>query len=322
MRRFLILALLALSLSSCSQNNSDAGGVATAETLTTPEVVEETGDAPTTTGEAVSTTTTVPTTTTTTPPSTTANSDVPGGREDTLGYTTLAAGHSFFGPVAQHFEQFVVKAGLVEHTQSLVFEGGSAGAAEALWNNDGRRQEMQDHLATGEVDLLVLTHHPQYPGPDGYRNWIVEAIGHNPDTMIAITIPWSLNPTEMDSASYAEQWQVRFDELETGLLSGLRAEFPDTEIRTLPYGRVAVEAYLAFEAGELEVVGELISTGGETGRVGLFRDTLGHPGLFLTEAASYFWFRLLYGDATNATPQEIDSDHIRIVDLALANAWP
>ena len=324
LRRGLVVALLTTSLTSCSRGDADAGEIATPEPPKATGVVDDAGTAAaTTTSEAVSTTTTPPTTTTAPPPSTTtASTDAADVPEGTLGYKTLTAGHSFFAPVAEHFEHFVVKSGLVEHTQWVVFESGSDGAPEALWNNDARREEMQSHLATGDIDLFVLTYHPSYGGPDGYRNWINEAISHNPATMIAIGIPWSLNPTDMDAASYAEQWQTGFDGLEVGLLDGLRAEFPDTEIRSLPYGRVAVEAYLAFEAGELDVVGQLISPLGATGRIGLFRDSLGHPGLFLTEAASLFWFHLLYGDATDATPQEVDPEHIRIVERALANAWP
>ncbi len=318
--RWLILALLTAGLSSCSQE--DTGEVATSEPPEANDVVDEPQDATTTTtSEAVATTTTTPSTTT--PPSTTTAAPVVADvREGTLGYKTLTAGHSFFGPVAQHFEQSATNAGLVGHEQWLVFEGGENGAPEALWNNDARRQEMQSHLATGDIDLFVLTYHPSYGGPDGYRNWINEAIGHNPDTMIAIGIPWSLNPTDMDAASYAEQWQTGFDGLEVGLLDGLRAEFPDTEIRSLPYGRVAVEAYLAFEAGELDVVGQLVSPTNDGQDGSLFGDQVGHAGTFIIEAASYLWFRLLYGDVTDATPTAVTADHVRIVELALANAWP
>jgi len=278
----------------------------------------------TTPGEADSPITAQPTsTTTTTPPSTTtAAIVVTDEREGTLGYKTLAAGHSFFGPVAQHFEQSAINAGLVEHEQWLVFEGGDNGAPEALWNNDARRQEMQDHLASGDIDLLVLTYHPNYAGPDGYRNWIIEAIGHNPDTTIAIGMPWAQNPASTDAAGYADRWQTHFDGLEAGLLAGLRAEFPDTEILTLPYGRAAVEAYLAFEAGELDVVGQLVSPTNDGQDGSLFGDQMGHAGTFIIEAASYLWFRLLYGDTTDATPTEVTADHVRIVELALANAWP
>ena len=322
--RCLIMALIATSLTSCSQGDGDVGEVASSEPSETAGVVDEAGAATTTTSsEAVATTTTPPPTTTTPPPSTTtAAADVTDEREGTLGYKTLTAGHSFFGPVAQHFEQSAINAGLVEHEQWLVFEGGDNGAPEALWNNDARRQEMQDHLASGDIDLLVLTYHPSYRGPDGYRNWINEAIGHNPDTTIVVGIPWSLNPADMNAASYAEQWQTGFDGLEAGLLDGLRAEFPDTEILTLPYGRVAVEAYLAFEAGELDVVGQLVSLTNDWQDGSLFGDQMGHAGTFIIEAASYLWFRLLYGDATDATPTEVTADHLRIVELALANAWP
>ncbi len=322
--RWLVAALLTAGLTSCSQGDVDAGEIATPEPPKATAVVDdaEAAAATTTSTEAASTTTT-PTTTTTAPPTTTTaaadGADVPGG---TLGYTMLTAGHSFFGPVAEHFEQFVVNAGLVEHIQWLVFEGGEGGAPEALWNNEPRRQEMQSHLATGDIDLLVLTYHPMYGGPDGYRNWINEAIGHNPDTMIAIGIPWLLNPTDYDAVSYEERWQTGFDALEAGLLDGLRAEFPDTKILTLPYGRVAVEAYLAFEAGELNAVGNLVSpTNDGRDRSSLFGDQMGHAGPFIIEAASYLWFQLLYSDATDATPTELTADHARIVELALANTW-
>ena len=80
-----------------------------------------------------------------------AQADVPSS-----GFKSLFIGHSFFRPFAEGMPDYVAAAGIAGHTQTVVFNGGSNGAPEALWNNASKRDQIQGVLDQGDVDLFVL----------------------------------------------------------------------------------------------------------------------------------------------------------------------
>ena len=97
-----------------------------------------------------------------------------------IGFNSLFIGHSFFRPFAEAMEGHAAAAGMTEHEQSVVFNGGANGAPEALWNNPSKRSDIQAVLDSGEVELFVMTYHPDYPTLIGYQNWIDYALEQNP----------------------------------------------------------------------------------------------------------------------------------------------
>jgi hypothetical protein len=200
-------------------------------------------------------------------------------------------GHSFFNPFAEGMPFHVAQNGIGNHTQSLVFSGGATGAPEALWNNASKRAEIQGILDSGDIELFVMTYHPDYPGVTGYSNWINYALARNPDTRIAIALPWNTLPASTSAAAYASNWH---DFHETTFHSGmdyLRSLYPGTEIFCIPYGQSAVELRNLFDAGELSDVNSLINSNGNA----IFVDNSGHPGDILVELGRLVWINAIYG---------------------------
>lgn len=212
-----------------------------------------------------------------------------------LGFTSVFMGHSFFQPPAFRLEGYASTARLTEHSQSIVSAGGANGAPEGLWKDQAKRAEIQALLATGQVELLGMTYHPEYPTLDGYRLWIDEALTHNPRTSFFIGMPWLLDPGTMTSAQYAVEWQKAYDQIIPPIVDGLRSEYPLSTIFAIPYGRAAAVLYQLFDQGQLRNVSRLVGDA----RTSLFRDDMGHAGEIIDELAGLVWLRSIY--CTNLT---------------------
>lgn len=227
------------------------------------------------------------------------------------GFDSLFIGHSFFRPFADAMGFHGPNAGFTEHEQEVVFAGGSKGAPEALWNDRTKRAQIQAVLDRGDVDLFGMTYHPAYPGLDGYRRWIDDALGHNPDTRFFIAMPWLTDPASMDAQTYSQVWHAAHRALSHGAIDTLREEYPGVDIFGIPYGQAAVELYERYDAGQLPDVASLI---GEPGTA-IFRDDLGHAGDILEELGARVWLRAIYDVSLD------DYDHnpgydIDLVELA------
>ena len=61
-------------------------------------------------------------------------------------------------------------AGLEARTFEVVFNGGSNGAPQALWENDQKRREIQGYFDGGNVELFAMTYEGTYPTDEGYIN--------------------------------------------------------------------------------------------------------------------------------------------------------
>ena len=207
-----------------------------------------------------------------------------------LGLTSVFMGHSFFQPPASRLEGLASTAQLIGHTQTIVFSGGSSGSPQGLWNDESDRAQIQALLSTGNVELLGMTYHPDYPTLDGYRLWFDEALKYNPQTAFFIGMPWLLEPESMTSDQYALMWQQAYDRIITELVDGLRLEYPTTTIFAIPYGRAAAVLYQLFDQGQLAGVSNLV---GDT-QVSLFGDSMGHAGKAINELAGLVWLRSIY----------------------------
>ncbi|MEM8563576.1 MAG: hypothetical protein AAGF57_15150 [Pseudomonadota bacterium] len=206
------------------------------------------------------------------------------------GFNALFIGHSFFRPFAEGMPEHAANVGIEQHSQSVVFAGGANGAPEALWNNPAKSAEIKALLDAGDIDLFVMTYHPDYPSFTGYRLWIDYALEQNPGIRIAFALPWTTFPESYDPATYETEWEsFRVGQWHQGV-DRARANYPDTDIFSIPYGRAAIELRNLLASGELDDVEALTSRTGEA----IFRDELGHADQILVDLGRLVWLRAIY----------------------------
>ena len=206
------------------------------------------------------------------------------------GFSSLFIGHSFFRPMAEQMADLAPAAGFTDHEQSVVFAGGPNGAPMGLWQQPGKRAEIQAVLDTGTVELFTMTYHPDHPTLEGYRNWIDYAMGANPDTVIAVAMPWVTDPVTYSATEYAAAVDQAYPLVAQRLIDDLRAEYPDTTFFLIPYGLGAADLYTLWDAGDLPDVSELVGSNGS----GIFRDGFGHADLILEDLSSLIWLGAIY----------------------------
>lgn len=208
------------------------------------------------------------------------------------GFDSLYIGHSFFAPFANGMPGHTATAGIPNHSQSLVFNGGANGAPQALWENTSKRNAIQAALNTGNVELFGMTYHPTYPGTVGYENWIDYALAQNPDTRFFIGLPWLTTPEAFSAASYANLWQTFHDTAWHDFIDQLRALYPGVDIYCIPYGQSALELRNLYAAGDLD---DDVSALTGAASSAIFTDSLGHPGNILRDTGRLVWLNAIYG---------------------------
>lgn len=207
------------------------------------------------------------------------------------GFNSLFIGHSFFEPFAAGMPSHAAQTGFSTHSQNIVFGGAGSGAPQALWENAGKRLQIQGILDEGEVDLFGMTYHYDYPSLEGYRNWVGYALEKNPDTRFFIGLPWLPSPGISDAASYAADWAELHVSVSHSIVDSLREEFPGVDFYCIPYGQAAVELRNLFAAGNLPDVESFVSASGDA----LFRDSFGHADDILEDLGRLIWLRAIYG---------------------------
>ena len=211
------------------------------------------------------------------------------------GMKVVFMGHSFFKPYAVLMPGYAANAGIAGHSQIIVFSGGSTGTPEALWNNASKKLAITNALDAGDVDLLGMTYHPDYPENTGYVNWIAYAQGKNPSTRFFIALPWIPQPSNYTDAVYSAIWEG-FKPSWYTFIDELRSQFPLTDIFSIPYGQSAVELREHYTAGDLP---EITAMQGAKA-TSIFKDSLGHPGNVLIDLGILVWLGSIYGvDLTN-----------------------
>lgn len=216
--------------------------------------------------------------------------EIPNHRGFETGLTSLFLGHSFFQPPAFRLDALARKSGLSSHQQTIVTGGGSSGAPEALWNNAEKRDEALTVLKSGQIELLGMTYHPDYPTLTGYRLWIDEALLHNPNTAFFVGMPWLLDPTSMTSTEYSRSWKVAYADTVASIVRRLQVDYPAETIFAIPYGRSAADLYEEFELGRLAQITALVGDP----QTSLSRDEMGHAGQIVEELASLVWLKAIY----------------------------
>ncbi|MEO2169659.1 MAG: hypothetical protein ABGY42_16375 [bacterium] len=206
------------------------------------------------------------------------------------GFNSLFIGHSFFRPFADGMPFHTAQAGIVDHTQTVVFSGGASGAPQALWENASKRAEIQAVLDGGDIELFGMTYHGAYPTTEGYENWFDYALAQNPDTRFFIGLPWADFPENDDAATYASFWLSAHATAWHDFIGSLRELYPHVEIFCIPYGQSALELRNLFVAGNLPDVSVLTGNSSEA----IFTDTKGHAGQILKDLGRLVWLRAIY----------------------------
>ena len=220
------------------------------------------------------------------------------------GKKVLYIGHSFGRPFARELPSFVEMAGIDNHVQEIVFRGGPNGSPQSLWEDPKVRVEIQDILAEGDTDLLVMiccseNFLESRQSDWAVENWIDYALSVNPDTDFALALPWPDYPEDYENneayseriiEAHASAWHPFIDEL--------RALYPQSEIKSIFHGRAAVELRGLFESGSLPEISKMTSKRPP----GLFTDRKGHAGQILLDLGTLIWLGTIYDIDMNDFP--------------------
>ena len=206
------------------------------------------------------------------------------------GLRCFFAGHSFFCPVALSFDRIARNNGYTEHDVRLIFRGGQAGTAGALWTAPKARKQIEAVLATGNVELFGLT-----PGlsdnAEVFKRWFDLALEHNPKTRFFIGTPWARGGAGMETVMFDRiitQYANRCNEV----VSELRTLYPETQIDFLAYGKMASVMKERFESEQLPDIEKMVGAG----KAAFFTDAQpGHGGPMLLDLCAVTWLNELYG---------------------------
>ena len=226
------------------------------------------------------------------------------------GKKVLYIGHSFGRPFARELPSFVEMAGIDNHVQEIVFRGGPNGSPQSLWEDPKVRVEIQDILAEGDTDLLVMiccseNFLESRQSDWAVENWIDYALSVNPDTDFALALPWPDYPEDYENN---EAYSERIIEAHTSawhpFIDDLRALYPQSEIQSIFHGRAALELRGLFESGSLPEISKMTSKRPP----GLFKDRKGHAGQILVDLGTLIWLGTIY---------DIDIDDFPVSELKI-----
>ncbi len=224
--------------------------------------------------------------------------------ENEPGFNSLFMGHSFFRPFADEMPFHTAQAGIAGHSQSVIFSGGASGAPQALWENAGKRAQIQAILDGGDIELFGMTYHGAYPTSEGYENWIEYALAQNQDTRFFLALPWGTNPGDTSAETYASDWHTGHSTDWHDLIDTLRTLYPGVDIFCIPYGQSALELRLLFSSDNLPDVDSLVNGSGEA----IYSDNFGHADDILKDLGRLVWLNAIYG--VNLTTYAYDPGYI------------
>ena len=220
------------------------------------------------------------------------------------GKKVLYIGHSFGRPFARELPSFVEMAGIDNHVQEIVFRGGSNGSPQSLWEDPKVRVEIQDILAEGDTDLLIMiccseNFLESRQSDWAVENWIDYAVSVNPDTDFALALPWPDYPEDYENnEAYSERIIEAHASAWHPFIDDLRALYPQSEIKSIFHGRAAVELRGLFESGSLPEISKMTSKRPP----GLFTDRKGHAGQILLDLGTLIWLGTIYDIDMNDFP--------------------
>ena len=220
------------------------------------------------------------------------------------GKKVLYIGHSFGRPFARELPSFVEMAGIDNHVQEIVFRGGPNGSPQSLWEDPKVRLEIQDILAEGDTDLLIMiccseNFLESRQSDWAVENWIDYAVSVNPDTDFALALPWPDYPEDYENnEAYSERIIEAHESAWHPFIDDLRDLYPQSEIESIFHGRAAVELRGLFESGSLPEISKMTSKRPP----GLFTDRKGHAGQILLDLGTLIWLGTIYDIDMNEFP--------------------
>ena len=226
------------------------------------------------------------------------------------GKKVLYIGHSFGRPFARELPSFVEMAGIDNHVQEIVFRGGPNGSPQSLWEDPKVRVEIQDILAEGDTDLLIMiccseNFLESRQSDWAVENWIDYALSVNPETDFALALPWPDYPEDYENnEAYSERIIEAHESAWHPFIDDLRELYPQSEIESIFHGRAAVELRGLFESGSLPEISKMTSKRPP----GLFTDRKGHAGQILLDLGTLIWLGTIY---------DIDMDDFPVSELKI-----
>jgi len=239
-------------------------------------------------------------------------------------YNVLYIGHSFGRPFAQKLETFAHDAGFEDHASYIEFSGGASGAPDALWADDGHRENIKAFLDTGEIDVLIMICcsieflETGGESDEAIWNFASYALARNPATRIGLAMPWKDYPQDYDSAEVHREGADEAYAMWVKLANDLTADYPGADVFTINHGKVVYDLRDAYEAGDLEGDVQQLTGSAQTS---VFTDTKGHAAKITVDTGTLIWVHAVHGVEPNDAPAfpQWKSDIRAIAQAALDN---
>ena len=220
---------------------------------------------------------------------------------DAQGSNMLLIGNSFFRPYAENLDIVAADAGFGNHNATVVFRGGDNGRPINFWNDTSSdaHNEIKATLETGTIDYFGMTAGKLPENPtDGFREWIAYALQYNPNVTIFLSIPPIDFPMDWDQFAEdngfntIEELYTYFvnETIHNTLVDQLRAEFPSTNIFTIPTGWATLN--LAKMKQDDLLLDNIAMFGPKP--TSIFTDDKGHQGQIIIETGTLLWLSGIY----------------------------
>jgi len=222
--------------------------------------------------------------------------------EETQGYNMLLMGHSFFKPYADRIGELATDAGFINHNQTFVFSSGGSGFPINLWNDTGAKNQLiKETLDAGNVEVFGMVADSRQlanESLDGHREWIAYALQNNPDITIFLSISppnfpndWEQTAQQSGFATVQETFTAHINQnVHLELIDSLRAEFPSTNIFSIPTGKASIDLWQMYKDDLL--LDSILETG--PFEISLFTDEQGHQGEMTAYTGALMWLKGIY----------------------------
>jgi len=213
----------------------------------------------------------------------------------------LLMGHSYFKPYANRIGELAIDAGLINHNQTYVFSSGASGFPIGLWNDTGaKNQRIKETLDAGNVDVFGMAADSRGLNEsfEGTRNWIAYALQNNPEITVFLSISspnqpdsWEQTAQQSGFATVQEAFAAHTNQnVHIALIDSLRAEFPSTNIFSIPNGKASITLWQMHKDNllldNIAYIGPFENS--------LFTDTNGHQGEITASTGALMWLKGIY----------------------------
>ncbi|MCH1480661.1 MAG: hypothetical protein L7T81_00315 [Candidatus Poseidoniaceae archaeon] len=238
-------------------------------------------------------------------------------------YNVLYIGHSFGRVFAETLQDYAHTTGFTDHAQYIEMSGGASGAPDALWEDDGHRENIKAYLDTGEIDVLIMiccsVEFIETGGQSDEAIWNFTdyALDKNPDTRIGLSMLWKDFPGQYENASEHKDGSEFLYDSWVRLASNLSSDYPGADIFTFNHGAVAYELRDMFETEQLEDdLNQLIGQKATS----VFDDEKGHAGQMMIDTGTLIWLNAVHEVDPMDMPEFTQwNNDIRVIADALLN---